>query len=148
MQFIGAGLITKVCRLVTHLMAALKGAQYLENLQSHNLISEPNRMLDRIYALKKTPQLTVEDVILDSPTSELLISELKLGEIADKFGDTEISVLGKRAIAQITNKLLEAEGKSKATTTSKIEKDKGEKNKTNISTVSMRGNSRRENKRK
>ena len=141
--FIGAGLITKVCRFLTDLMAALKGAQYLEELKSHDLISEPNRMLDRIYALKKRPQLTVEDVILDSPTSELLISEAKLGEIADKFSDSEISVLGKRAIAQITSKLLEGEGNSNANKPSKIEKDRGEK-KSNISTASLRHNSRRE----
>jgi hypothetical protein len=106
-------------------------------LKSQNLISEPNRTLTKIYALKKIPRLTVEDVPLESPSAELLISNAKLGEIAAEFKDPEITVLGKRAIAQISKKLKMGQESGQADkATSNVKEGKPENGETSISTPS------------
>jgi hypothetical protein len=105
-------------------------------LKSQNLISEPNRTLTKIYALKKIPRLTVEDVPLESPSAELLISNAKLGEIAAEFKDPEITVLGKRAIAQISKKLMGQESGQADEATSNVKQGKPENGETSISTPS------------
>lgn len=87
-------------------MIALKGGEYLDQLlQSDALISEPSPILDKIYALKSPPKLTQQDIPLTTPTQELLLSKDKLSEIAKEFNDNDISVLGNRAIVQITKQL-------------------------------------------
>jgi hypothetical protein len=90
-------------------MIALKGGKYLNQLlNSDRLISQPSPLLDKIYALKSIPKLTIEDTApLGTPTQELLISKDKLAEIAQEFKDNEISILGNRAIIQITKRLNE-----------------------------------------
>jgi hypothetical protein len=87
----------------------LKGGEYLEQLlTSDALLSQPSPVLDKLYALKSIPKLTQQDNIpLGTPNQELLISKDQLSEIAQKFKDNEISVLGKRAIVQITKQLEE-----------------------------------------
>ena len=87
-------------------MIALKGGEYLDQLlQSNALISEPSPILDKIYALKSPPKLTQQDIPLTTPTKELLLSKDQLSEIAKEFNDNDISVLGNRAIGQITKQL-------------------------------------------
>ena len=87
----------------------MKGGEYLEQLlTSDALISQPSPVLDKLYALKSIPKLTQQDNIpLGAPNQELLISKDQLSEIAGKFQDNEISVLGSRAIGQITKQLEE-----------------------------------------
>jgi hypothetical protein len=65
-------------------------------------------VLDKIYDLKSTPNLTLEDVKLGTSAQELLSSKSQLSEIAKEFNDNEIAVLGNRAITQIT-KFLDAD---------------------------------------
>jgi hypothetical protein len=77
-------------------------------LKSDALISEPSPILDRIYALKRTPLLTLEDTKMGTSAQELLSSKSQLLEISKEFKDDEIVVLGSRAIAQIT-KLLDGD---------------------------------------
>ena len=88
------------------LIPALKGGDYLEQLIRENaLVSEPSEILDKIYALKSPPTLTLSDIPLGSPKEELLISKDQFASIAEEFDDNEIAVLGKRAISQITRHL-------------------------------------------
>jgi|SRR5271170_375445 len=88
------------------LIIALKGGDYLEQLIRENaLVSEPSEILDKIYALKSPPMLTRSDIPLGSPKEELLISKDQFPSIAEEFEDSEIAVLGKRAISQITKQL-------------------------------------------
>ena len=108
------GHIIKVLRpFKIQLMTALKGGEHLNQLlNSDRLISQPSPLLDKIYALKSIPKLTLEDTVsLGTPTQELLISKDKLSEIAQEFNDNEISVLGNRAIIQITKRLNEESNK-------------------------------------
>jgi hypothetical protein len=68
-------------------------------------VSEPSEILDKIYALKSPPTLTLSDIPLGRPKEELLISKDQFASIAQEFDDNEIRVLGKRAISQITKQL-------------------------------------------
>jgi hypothetical protein len=68
-------------------------------------VSEPSEILDKIYALKSPPTLTLSDIPLGRPKEELLISKDQFASIAEEFDDNEIRVLGKRAISQITKQL-------------------------------------------
>src|SRR6266516_386915 len=78
--------------LLTLLIVALKGGEYLDQLLLTNaLISEPSPILDKIYALKTPPKLIQQDIPLAKPPKEL--------------NDHDISVLGKREIVQITKQL-------------------------------------------
>lgn len=87
-------------------MIALKGGEYLDQLlRSNALVSEPSRILDRIYALKSPPKLTQQDIAFTTLAQELLLSEDKLSQIAKEFNDNDISVLGNRAIVQITKQV-------------------------------------------
>ena len=87
-------------------MIALKAADYLEQLiREEMLVSEPSQVLDKIYALKTPPALTLSDIPVGSPKEELLVSKDQFSSIAETFGDNEIAVLGKRAISQIMKKL-------------------------------------------
>jgi hypothetical protein len=86
-------------------MTALKGGEYLDELlRSNALVSEPSPILDRIYALKSPPKLTQQDVALTA-AQELLLSIDKLSQIAKEFNDNDISILGNRAILQITKQV-------------------------------------------
>jgi len=88
------------------LIIALKGGDYLEQLiREDALVSEPSKILDKIYALKSPPKLTRSDIPLDTPKEELMISKDQFSSIAEQFKDNEIAVLGKRAITQITKQL-------------------------------------------
>ena len=88
-------------------MVALKGSVYLDQLIATNiLISKPSKVLDDIYGLKARPALTrLDDVKPGKSEEELLIRQEQFSEIATEFKDSEISVLGKRAINQITKEL-------------------------------------------
>jgi len=63
-------------------------------------------MLDKIYGLSNPPTLTrSDDVKMGISTQELLIQKDQLKQVATEFKDDEISVLGNRAITQITKQL-------------------------------------------
>ena len=84
----------------------MKGTEYLEQaLNSNALVSEPSPVLDKIYALNPPPTLTREEVTLGTSAEELLLGKDQLLEIAKEFNDDEISVLGKRAIIQLTKQM-------------------------------------------
>jgi hypothetical protein len=89
------------------LIVALKGAEYLDQLMSSNsLTSEPSKVLDKIYGLTKAPTLTrSDDVKLGTSDKELLIHKDQLTTIATEFKDADISLIGNRAITQITKQL-------------------------------------------
>lgn len=92
----------------------------------------------------------MQDVPLESPTVELLISNDQLGEIAGEFKDPEISVLGKRAIAQISKKLMGKESGQADKAISKVKQGKPENGETSISPPSsiVQGDGIKENRKR
>jgi hypothetical protein len=78
----------------------------------------------------------VQDVPLETPNVELLISNDKLGEIAGEFKDPEITVLGKRAITQISKQLMGEESGQADKAISNEKQGKPENGETSISTPS------------
>ena len=126
---IDVGPITEVVYSRTPLIIALKGGEFLDQLlQSNALLSQPSAILGKIYALNKPPKLIQQDIPLNPQRQEFLISKDQLSEIAKQFDDNEISVLGNRALTQITKQIdEEIKGGEKERSSGKVNNQDKEK---------------------
>jgi hypothetical protein len=123
------------------LIIALKGAEYLDQLISSNsLTSEPSKVLDKIYGLTKLPTLTrSDDVKLGTSDKELLIHKDQLTEIATEFKDTDIFLMGNRAITQITKQLDGEQQTQETTPTAEVKANDEKKASVEIKEVETKG---------
>lgn len=123
------------------LIIALKGAEYLDQLISSNsLTSEPSKVLDKIYGLTKAPTLTrSDDVKLGASDKELLIHKDQLIEIATEFKDADISLIGNRAITQITKQLDGEQQTHETTPTAEVKENDAKKTSVEIKEVETKG---------